>query len=275
VAADTSADTGLRRLALLYSPVSERAVLAALLGIEAEIASSLRAGLDHGVAHLRLKWWREECERSAQGRPAHPLTRELLTACGTAPPELAGLVDTATWDLAAATFETRSELSAYCERWAGALLEPAAAHASAAHAPQTPEWVSFGAAMREIEMLLQVDSEARAGRLRLPLDELDAAGVAAESVAVGTWPQPLAALLSKRHEALRSTLAHGVAGIPPASQPALRGILVWAALLWQRSQGAQHALPDRPRASRARALAEGWSAWRAARGAMRGRFRFM
>src|SRR5882724_9841604 len=69
-----------RYFALLYSPAPQRLVLDALFGIEREIFESLRPGLDHHVAHSRLQWWREECERAAVGRPVHPLTRALVDA---------------------------------------------------------------------------------------------------------------------------------------------------------------------------------------------------
>src|SRR5882757_4588568 len=74
-----------RYFALLYSPASQRLVLDALFGIEREIFESLRPGLDHHVAHSRLQWWREECERTAAGRPVHPLTRALIDAATRAP----------------------------------------------------------------------------------------------------------------------------------------------------------------------------------------------
>src|SRR5256885_10605281 len=117
-----------RVLVSLYLPAAQRPLLAALWGIESEIAASLSAGLDHQVAHARLGWWRDECERCAQGRPAHPLTRALaagFASGGLAPlAALSGLIDTALWDLAGATFDTRRELTAYCERWSAALIEP-------------------------------------------------------------------------------------------------------------------------------------------------------
>jgi phytoene/squalene synthetase len=120
-----------RYFALLYAAHAERPALEALFGIEREVLDSARPGLDHNVAHSRLQWWREECERAARGGAAHPLTRALTTALGDpqakSVPQLAGLcgiVDVATWDLASATFETRRELDAYCQRWAVAMIEP-------------------------------------------------------------------------------------------------------------------------------------------------------
>ena len=126
-----------RYFALLYAAPAERPALEALFGIEREVLDSVRPGLDHHVAHSRLQWWREECERAARGSAAHPLTRALITALGDpqakSVPQLAGLcgiVDVATWDLASATFETRRELDAYCQRWAVAMIEPLVAAAT-------------------------------------------------------------------------------------------------------------------------------------------------
>jgi phytoene/squalene synthetase len=133
-----------RYFASLYAAPSERPALDALFGIEREVFDSLRPGLDHHVAHTRLQWWREECERAARGGAAHPLIRTLITALGDSHaksvPQLAGLcgiVDVATWDLATATFETRRELEAYCHRWAAAMIEPlvAVATSATAHTP--------------------------------------------------------------------------------------------------------------------------------------------
>jgi phytoene synthase len=286
-----------RYLAWLYSSPLHRPVLAALCEIESEIAGSLRPGLDHHVAHTRLQWWREECERCAQGRPVHPLTRELVSAYGagatdtSGPSPLAGIIgfaDTAVWDLARATFETRREVTAYCERWAAAMIEPVADYAAAggagaptegqtaAHAVSAPgksRWRALGAALREIELLSDLAHEAHAGRLRVPLDELERASVDSTSVAKSPWPAALVTLLRERHEALRASIGQCVSDLDRDEQANSRGLLVWAALASQLSSRAQRALPNAVTPSRYHALADGWRAWRAARQALTGSIR--
>lgn len=275
-----------RYLAWLYSPPLQKAVLAALCEIENEVAGSLRPGIDHHVAHARLQWWREECERLTEGRPVHPLTRELLKAHGDTRAEpspltgISGFVDTAVWDLAGATFETRKELTAYCERWATAMFEPAAARSEphgtlAGSAPPAvnPRWRTLGAALREIELLANLAPEAHAGRLRLPLDELERAGVDMKSLAKVPWPAPLAALLRERHDALRTTIADGTALLGPTEQANGRGLLVWATLAWRQSRRAERAIPNTIQPQRYHALTDGWQAWRAARRAATGSLR--
>jgi phytoene synthase len=270
-----------RYFAWLYSPPLQRSVLAALCAIENEIASSLRAGLDHHVAHTRLQWWREECERCAAGRPVHPMTRELARAYGPtpAPAPLAGLIgfaDTAVWDLAGATFESRRELTAYCERWAAAMIEPIAAQVQGVDAGAiASRWRAFGATLREIELLACLAPEAHSGRLRLPLDELQRAGVDPVDIAKPPWPAALATVLRERHEMLRAALVEGVSGLEPGAQVTLRGLLVWAALARQLSWRVQHALPNTVTPRRFHALADGWRAWRAARQATTGQFRLI
>jgi len=245
-------------------------VLKTLCLIESELGASL--ALSHEVAHARLAWWREECERCERMQPLHPLTRTLLAARGEphALSGLAGLIDTAVWDLAAATFQTRRELATYCETWAAALIEPAA---SGAPVRQPGPWRRLGAALREIELLANLAHEARRGRLRVPLAELDAAGVAPLTLSSPPWPHALAGLLRARHEALRTQLGVAASSIEPGAQPAARGLLVWARLAFQLSTHAERALPGVLTPRRLAMLSASWAAWRAARDAMHQRLR--
>jgi 15-cis-phytoene synthase len=263
-----------RALAWLYAPPPQRTALAALCALEREIGGSLRPGLDHQVAHAQLAWWREECVRCAQGRPQHPLTRELAALFAPSGREpltgLAGFVDTATWDLAAATFATRPELTGYCERWSAAMIDPLAwlatrgAASDAAAAVCAPA-STLGAKLREMELLLALARDARAGRLRLPLDELDAAQIASACVAQPPWPASLAALLRERHGQLRRALEASVAALAPHARTQLRGLIVWAAIVCGQSVRAERRLPNASAAHHPQRLSDGWRAWRAAR----------
>ena len=263
-----------RALALLYSPGTQAQVLGALTGVESEVNAGVAPGLDHGVAHARLAWWREECERCAAGQGQHPLTRQLQALCtGPAAAALAGLrgfTDIATWDLASASFETRKELAAYCERWSAALVEPFAAFALGE--PAGAEVRSLGAALHELELTCALASDARAGRVRAPLDELEAAGLSAEHLARSPWEAPLASFVRALHQRGRRALAAAANAVPAAQQPALRGLLVWADLAHRRSLRIAAALPGPLPASDHHAPLDGWRAWRAARRADRARF---
>jgi phytoene synthase len=259
-----------RALACLYCPPRQRALLEALCALEREIGASLAPGLDHQVAHTRLVWWREECVRCEHGEPVHPLTRELAGLCGStgALAGLTGFVDTAVWDLAAATFQTRRELQAYCERWSAAMIEPWARWAAPALEPAQVR--GLGCDLRETELLLALAAEARAGRLRLPLAELEHARVEPEELAQPPWRPALAGLVRERHGQLRAALSAGIAALPASARAALRGMAVWAAIAAAQSRRAQAMLPQANITGESRAPLDGWRAWRAARRALAG-----
>ncbi len=256
-----------RSLAWLYSSAPQRRAITALTALEGEIGASLRPGLDHQVAHTRLAWWREELTRTTQGRPTHPLTRELsalFAPLGAEPPEgLAGLVDTAVWDLSCATFDTRRELTAYCERWSAAVIAPLVRLALPGSAAAPAQ--ALGMNLREIDLLLTLAPDARAGRLRVPLNELERAHVPPESLAQPPWPPALAGLLRDRHRELRAALDGSVDALAPEARRALRGLIVWVTMACTASARAEDRLPRASGPRDHHAPLDGWRAWRAAR----------
>ena len=266
-----------RYFAWLYSPPRLRAALDPLLGIVSEIRSALGRELDHGAAHMRLTWWREECERFAAGAAVHPLMRALGTAFRGDALSPLGLVDAAVWDLAAATFASRAELEGYCERWAAAVTQIAAEAAvedRVARVEASRFGRTVGIALHEIELLANLVGDARSGRLRVPLDELEQAGLTPDMLARPPWPHQLAELIRKRLRELRQKLAAGVAALPASSQPSLRGLIVWAALARRQAQRLERALPYPARVGRMTRAADVWIAWRAAHQAERAVFSF-
>lgn len=124
---------------------------------------------------------------------------------------------------------------------------------------------ALGVPLRELELLLALVPEARAGRVRLPLDELSAAGCGAETLSRPPWPAPLCALLASRHRQLRAALEGAVTRVSLPVRGQLRGLIVWLALTCRHSQRAERALPHAAGGSESPALLDGWRAWRVAR----------
>ncbi len=71
--------------AWLYTPPAARPLVAAAFALQAELRPIADARVDHGVAHLKLQWWREEIQRLEQGQPRHPLTQAALASAGAGP----------------------------------------------------------------------------------------------------------------------------------------------------------------------------------------------
>lgn len=273
------ADAGSARyFAWLYAGEARREPLELLLTVEHEIETSLRAGLEHPVAHLRLEWWREECRRFARGAPVHPATHRLRELAGdqAASFDLEGLVDAVAWDLAAAPSETRAELEGVCDRWARSMIVPFALAGLAAPRDRTELETALrktGRALREMEQLRSLAPDARCGRLRVPLDELDALGVAPRALATPPWPDPLNAHLRARFAQLRHACVEGWSALDASIQAASPGLAAWCAVEAASSDRAAAQLPHAWRPRRRHALSNALRAWRAARTAHRGQAR--
>ena len=148
------------------------------------------------------------------------------------------------------------------------MIEPLAQLSARSAAPDRLR--GLGSTLRELELLLALAGDARAGRLRLPLEALAQAQVAPDQLAQPPWPPPLAQLLRTRHRQLRAALASHGAALLPAQRRLLRGFLVWAALVAAYSQRAEALLPQAPAPHGPQHFLDGWRAWRAARRAAAG-----
>lgn len=188
---------GARYYAWLYTPAPARAGTAALLLIEHEISMSVRADLDHSIAHLRLGWWQEETERLCATVPVHPAAiaaRAAFLAAGLPAPNLTALPELAARVLAQTTLarESAEEKTRDASLWAEGLFRPLAALA-----------LALGAAS--------------------PQAAPDDGGVTALGSALRAHERtPTAATSAALQSALRA--------LPAAIAPALRGIVVWATL---------------------------------------------
>jgi phytoene synthase len=192
-----------RQLSVLYAGAARRKGLEALYATEREIRSALTAS-SHEVAHVRQRFWREEVDRLVGGRPVHPLTQAMRAAPGGAALDFAPLHEllaATDLDLARFTYANRRELDAYAVR-AGA-AQRLAATLLAEGRPLGAQAGVFAAALgrllRQTEMLAALQSEARAGRVYVPLEELQGVGV--DPAEVHRHPAPPALLAWRRARA--------------------------------------------------------------------------
>jgi hypothetical protein len=217
----------------LYAPPAARGPLRSAHALEAEIRASLKADLDHVVAHARLEWWREEAARAALGRASHPLLRALLERAdaAVAAATLADWVQAARVELAG----QRADVALRAE------------HARRA-----------GGAGFALYAAVLAANVAAARELGSSLAELYPAVPAA--------PPAMDPRAGGRRAALEA-----VGAIAPRDQPALRPLLVWAALALRRAARGATGAPHAPGPASLALLADNLHAWRAARAADAGR----
>lgn len=225
----------MRYHALLYAPQEKRDLLVALHLLEDELATTGRS-VHHDVAHTRLKWWHDELERLTQGKQAHPATRALGSARPVLGPEfgkLKGLIDAAAIDLARVTFADDGELASYFDRAGGVVTELAARWLLAPRAPSPSTAVAasrLGALIRRVDSLRNLRTNALAGRIQLSLSTLDSLDIDIADLAKTPWPPNVQSLLQSLRTALLSDLKATALAIDREDRPALRPLLVSAAL---------------------------------------------
>jgi 15-cis-phytoene synthase len=259
----------LRHFAVLYSGLQPATTLTAIYAFEKEIGDTVRAS-SHEVAHTRLQWWRAEVDRLLAGQPLHPVTRALQTLPPPALQDLALLHEAlvaADIDMARITFARPAELEAYCFRASGA-LQTLAAHAAAGSRPLSDAERKFaralGSALRQTEMLRDVRQDVAQGRLYIPLERLEQAGIDPLQVRHDAASPALLAVLAAWRADVRAQLAALPALLTKAERATQRQGLVLAALYSELLDHIEH------RAELARTRAEVphwrrlWTAWRTA-----------
>lgn len=82
-----------RALILTYAPVSGRAALAALLGLDDALATLLRTTREPAIGQIRLAWWRERLEALENGPPPAEPVLTALAASGVPGASLMPVVD--------------------------------------------------------------------------------------------------------------------------------------------------------------------------------------
>ena len=169
----------MRWYAWLFAAPVARAVLAAAFALEVELRSIVASRVDHGVAHLKLQWWREEFLRLEQGQPRHPLTQAARSAAPDASSAwrpMQDLLSSLELDLACATYESEDELDRYL-----ALADGMQRAMAAVHRPDDTRLERFasavGQAARSVEIICDLHQDAMDGRIYLPLTWLDAEGI--------------------------------------------------------------------------------------------------
>jgi len=185
------------------------------------------AGGDRAAALARLE---RRLALAQTGRPEnHPADRALADVLAShAIPETLpqALLEGLAWDTQGRRYATLSELSAYGARVAGAVGAMMSLVMGVRDAAALARACDLGVAMQFTNIARDVGEDARAGRLYLPLDWLDEAGI--DPAAFLADPQATPALrnivarLLAAAELLYARSEPGIAMLPAGCRPAIR-----------------------------------------------------
>lgn len=259
-----------RHLATLFGGSAARSPVEAVYGLEAELRRIVRSA-SHEAAHARLQWWRGELDRLSAGRHEHPLSPGLLALRATARDDFALLGEmlvAADLDLARFTYQTRRELDAYLFRSGGApqtLIACALAGPRELAAAEREFARRLGAAVREAEIVCDLDRDAASGRIYAPLGELDASGIDPHALAGPTHPAPWAGFVANWRRRIQAELAALPKLLDSRELRATqRHGLVLAELVARQVDEPHGAARPSARTGRFAPLQRVWTAWRTA-----------
>lgn len=258
----------LRYFAVLFAPEAARPLLHALYAFEAELRDTVRTS-SHEVAHTRLQYWRGEIDRLVGGRPGHPVTRALLPLrdCGADLSLLHEALVAADFDVARITLNDDTEMSALAYRTGGSIQTLAAlASRGSSHLNAGEQEFArrLGTTVAQVEWLRDLRGDTTAGRLRLPLDALEQAGLEPGRVLAEPMPAGLAALLQRRN----SQLADELRALPALLTREERSVQRQGLVLAQLHRKLLQRIDHRNELARTRAEVPAWTrfwtAWRTA-----------
>lgn len=217
----------------LFLPPERRQAITALYAFCREVDDVVDEVRDPNIARIKLAWWRDELQRTLEGRPQHPVGRALapaITRFGLEPEHLGAIIDGMAMDLDPMLFPDLASLRGYCHRVAGVVGLLSARIFGFTEAATLEYAHELGIAFQFTNILRDVGEDARRGRVYLPGDAMMRHGVSAADILALRDGPALRALLSELAGITRESYARAFALLPAADRKAQRPGLIMAAI---------------------------------------------
>ncbi len=255
--------------ALRFAPEAQQDALLAVHAFYAEVTEIPDEISDAAVGEVKLNWWREELQRLFDGQPRHPVSQALAPAieAHALPAEsFREVIQGTAMDLSYNVYPSFRELAVYCHRTGGGLTSLLTGVAGA----DSPESARFahdlGMAFALRRRLLSVRRNARAGRVYIPEDELESAGLQREALLQQQTSSALRGVFRQQAERILAFLDQADSHLADTERGRLRSGIILAAL--DRAllrEMAQDNFPLLEQGFELTPLRRLWIAWRTAR----------
>ncbi len=217
-----------RYLCTLFAPPAARDALFALYAFNLEVAKIRELVSEPMLGEIRLQWWREAVEGIYGGATRrHQCVEALAAAIGRhdlprAPFD--ALIDARAFDLTDGPPATLGDLEAYADVTSGALQVIALNVLGGGREDAVAAARSAGIAWALVGLIRAVPFHAGGGRLYLPADLLDAAGVSRDALTAGRPGPAIAEIARTVAECAQGYLARARAAqgtVPRSALPAV------------------------------------------------------
>lgn len=217
----------------LFLPPLRRRAITALYAFCREVDDIVDEIADPVLAQTKLTWWRGEIDQLFAGNPQHPVTRALaphLASFGITRERMLQVIDGMQMDLQRNRYLDFADLRRYCHLVAGVVGEMSAGIFGATD-ERTFEYArQLGLALQLVNIMRDVGEDARRGRVYLPLDDLQAAGVKVSDIVSGNYAPGFDAVMAKQASRAREAYRAAMSALPDADRRAQRTGLIMGAI---------------------------------------------
>jgi len=219
--------------AFLFLGEYKRRAMMALYAFCREVDDIADEVSDQQVALTKLNFWREELARVFQGKPRHPVGRELNWARQQYPLDeelLLELIDGMLMDIQRQPILKTSDLSLYAYRVAGVvgLLSIEVFGYTDRHSRDFA--TSLGEALQLTNILRDVAEDAQLGRIYLPQEDRIRYKISDQAIKDGDMSGALPKLLAEYGDKAELAYQHAMEQLPDCDRASLRPSLVMAAI---------------------------------------------
>jgi 15-cis-phytoene synthase len=217
----------------LFLPPPRRRAITALYAYCREVDDIVDEVSDTALAQTKLAWWRSEIDQLFAGSPQHPVTRALaphLAVFGITRERMLQVIDGMQMDLQQSRYLDFANLRRYCHLVAGVVGEMSAGIFGASD-ERTFEYArQLGLALQLVNIMRDVGEDARRGRVYLPLDDLQAAGVKVSDIISATYVPGFETVMKKQAARARDAYRAAMDALPDADRRAQRTGLIMGAI---------------------------------------------
>ncbi len=205
--------------AFLCLPRAQREAIYACYAFCRIVDDAVDLGQDREAQRRELQRWRDEIGRVYEGRPEHPAGQRLQVAIRRFPIPRAALEEIIAgveMDMDHPTYETFEDLRPYCYRVASA-VGLCCIEIFGYSDPRAREYaVNLGIALQLTNILRDVQTDARIGRVYLPQADLRRFGVTAEDLTAGRYTPSFVQLMTFEAARARDYYQRAWSALPAA-----------------------------------------------------------
>jgi 15-cis-phytoene synthase len=230
-------------LSFLFLPKHKREAMTALYAFCREVDDVVDECTDYQIAQTKLQWWKQEIHRLFHEVPQHPVTKALkpvVEQFGLQEAHFIEIIDGMQMDTQYNRYADFEQLALYCYRVASVVGLLSAQIFGYSDKSTLAYAHDLGMAFQLTNIIRDIGEDARRGRIYIPIDELEKAGVTEQQLLQSQASAQTQALLLKQIERAEMFYDKAINQLPKADiktqLPGLMMAAIYRALLREIKQ---------------------------------------